>query len=457
MRRDPTPYLVVLLLTVLGAVAYLTRHPEHPVVDRLAGLPVIGPAAEWFRDTYRPAPPPAREEVGSEPETIVVDEAAPRREVVELVISEPLGGVWVRAGTGLRATPDDSSAVVEIAPHIAKMVLRERRGEWRRVSRSELGGRLVEGWVRAGELAEPSPDELWEAAPVVPLAAFEIEEGVLAEAREAMGDAARALPCGPFRLFTDVAGPVVDSCPRLAGQLDRIYAARTGLEPVGEARETILLFDAQGAYLIFRTRISPESRRDAFASPGRGFLAMAVGGKEPGHVRAMLVHELVHLLNRRFLGPALPSWIDEGLAEELGMSRIAADGTLEPGTVGGFTGGDETMVVLGGGRMHLIAVRATMRRGELPTLEELVALDRAAFQAEDRFQLHYSLSAFWVRYLLSGQPPRSSEGFRAFLAAVASGERLEGELLLARLGAGWRELEAGFRRWLGSDAAAGAA
>ncbi len=250
-------------------------------------------------------------------------------------------------------------------------------------------------------------------------------------------------------------GPIVASCARLAGQLDRLYAARTGLRPVGEARETILLFDSQGAYLIFRTRVSPESRRDAFASPGRGFVALARGDREPAHVRAILVHELVHLLNRRFLGPALPSWIDEGLAEELGMSRIAEDGTLEPGTVGGFTGGSGQHIVLGGGRMHLDAVRNTMRRGELPSFAELVALDRESFQAEDRFQLHYSLSAFWVRYLLSDRATSGGGGFRSFLAAVAAGERLEAELLLARLGTDWQDLEIGFRRWLDSAAATG--
>ena len=456
MRRgNPTLWMVLLLLTVLGSIAYLTHHPEHPVVDRLAELPGIGPAAEWFRDSYRP-PSPRSVEEAREPETVIVEESAPRREAVVRVISAPLGSVWVRAGTELRAAPEDSSDVVEVVQLLGRMTLRGRRGEWRRVARAEIEGRLVEGWVRAEELAEPSREELWEAAPVLPLAAVEAEQEVLAQARELMGEGARQLPCGPFRLLTDARGPVVDGCSRLAGRLDRIYAERTGLEPVGEARETILLFDSQSTYLVFRTRASPESVRGAFAAPGRGFVALAVGGREAGHVRAMLVHELVHLLNRRFLGPALPSWIDEGLAEELGMSRIGEDGTLEPGTLGEFGGGGGVVVVLGGGRVHLSAVRARMRRGDMPTLRELVALDRHAFQAEESYQLHYSLSAFWVRYLLRERSPMGSEGFRAFLAEVAAGERLEGELLLARLGTDWQELEVGFRRWLDSDAAAAA-
>ena len=149
----------------------------------------------------------------------------------------------------------------------------------------------------------------------------------------------------------------------------------------------------------------------------------------------MLVHELVHLLNRRFLGPALPSWLDEGLAEELAMSRIAADGTLVPGSLGRFESGSRDRALLvGGGEIHLGALRAGMRRGDLPTLEELVGLDRTGFQAEDRFQIHYALSAFWVRYLLSGAAPAGADGFRSFLAAVAEGEPLDEELLLRSSG-----------------------
>ena len=58
------------------------------------------------------------------------------------------------------AAPEDSSAVVEVVQLLGKMTLRGRRGEWRRVARAELGGRLVEGWVRAEELAEPSREEV---------------------------------------------------------------------------------------------------------------------------------------------------------------------------------------------------------------------------------------------------------------------------------------------------------
>lgn len=130
------------------------------------------------------------------------------------------------------------------------------------------------------------------------------------------------------------------------------------------------------------------------------------------------------------------------------MSRIAADGTLAPGSLSRWESAIDGGRWIGGGRVELEGLRGQLRRGVLPTLEELAALDRADFQAEARFRTHYALSAFWVRYLLSGEAPGGAAGFRSFLAAVASGEPLDRELLLARLGAGWPALESGFRRWL---------
>ena len=418
MRWDPLPWLLILVLALLGGVAWLTQFPDSPVLDRLAEWPVIGPAAERFREIYRP-PPPRPAEDGPETEMIVVG-----RELVGVPppASAPLGTVWLRAGTELRAAPEPTGEVVETLPGIHTMTLLERRGEWRRVARVGLEGRVADGWVRQADLAEPTQDELWRPEPVLPLAATPPPAEILAQARELMRGDARELPCGPFLLLTDAGEPLRARCPRLAGQLDRLYAERTGLEPVGEPREAILLFAKDGAFLIFRTRISPESRRHAFAAPARGFVAIAAGDRPVEQVQATLVHELVHLLNRRYLGPALPSWLDEGLAEDLAMSRIGADGTLVPGSLGSWEvpGTSGSAGLLGGGQVVLDRLRAGMRRGELETFERLVGLDRAAFQAERAYRTHYALSAFWVRYLLSGESAAGREGFRAFLAAVAA-------------------------------------
>ena len=455
MRRDPLVWLLVLVLVLLGGIAWLTQNPESPLLDRLVEWPGIGPAAEWFRDSYR-ARPPARD---AEPaiEYVVVprdSEGEPTGPPADET-TRTLGRAWVRAGTELREAPDSGSPVVERISSLRTMSVVEARGDWRRVSRVGLGGSLSEGWVHQTELGEPSADELRRPEPVLPLAATPPSDEVIAEARRLMDDGARELPCGPFRLLTDVRAPVVEHCPRLAGQLDSLYARRTGLEPVGTPAEAILLFRTDGAYLVFRARTSPEIRRHAFAAPARGFVAVAAGNRPVAQIRATLVHELVHLLNRRFLGPALPSWLDEGLAEEVAMSRIAEDGTVAPATLSRWEMGPEAARRVGGGEIALGALRTRMRRGDLPTLEALVRFDRAAFQAEERLETHYSLSAFWVRYLLGPGSPGGERGFRSFLAAVAAGEPLEEDLLLGSLGSTWPELETGFRRWLDSDAATG--
>ncbi len=458
MRRDLLPWLLVLFLALPGGLAGLTRYPESPVLDRLAEWPATGPAAEWFRDTYRAVPAPTAD--GEPPiELVVVGREDPQRATGDpapvVVTVAPMGRVWVRAGTRLREAADPDSTVVETVTGIRTMALVERRGEWRRVSRVGIRGSLTEGWVHQAELGEPSADELWRPEPVLPLAAAPPSEEALAEARELMGEGAREVPCGPFRLVTDVEEALIEHCPRLAGQLDDLYARRTGLRPVGGAAEAILLFESHGAYLVFRTRLSPEIRRHAFAAPARGFMAVAAGGRSVEQTRATLVHELVHLLNRRFLGPALPSWLDEGLAEEFAMSRIGDDGALAPATLGRWEAGPAEARLMGGGQVMLGALRSGMRRDDLPTLETLVRLDRVGFQAEESYHTHYSLSGFWVRYLLSAEAPGGERGFRSFLAAVAAGEPLEEDLLLGSLGADWPEVETGFRRWLDSDAATG--
>ena len=448
MRRDPLPLVLVLILVVLGSVVWLMRDPDHPVLDVLTGLPVVGPAAERFREAYRPPPPRPVEEGAPAAEITVVRREPPPGAAT----SRPLGRVWVRAGTDLRRAPDAAGPVVATLSGLRRMQVRERRGDWRRVSQVGLEGSLLEGWVRQADLAEPSREELWQADPVLPLAAATPAEEVLAQARELMAEGARELPCGPFRLLTDVEGPVVSSCARLAGQLDGLYAERTGLQPVGEAAEAILLFRRFGAYALFRTRISPDSRRHAFAAPARGFVALAAQGRPTAQVRASLVHELVHLLNRRYLGPALPSWLDEGLAEELAMSHIAEDGTLDPDSLGRWQTQSGSLQMMGGGQVVMEALLVDMRRGDLPTLERLVRFGRSEFQADESYQAHYSLSALWVRYLLSGGPAEERRGFRAFLAAVAAGEPLDEGLLRGHLGAGWRDLESGFRLWLEAGA-----
>jgi hypothetical protein len=77
-------------------------------------------------------------------------------------------------------------------------------------------------------------------------------------------------------------------------------------------------------------------------------------------------------------------------------------------------------------------------------VEELLRMERAPFLAGEG-ELHYALSALWVRYLLDGG---LAAPFRAWLAAVAAGGDAGPEALRSHLGRDWTRLEQGFRAWL---------
>ncbi len=452
MRRDPLPWLLFLGLALLGGLAWLTAHPEGPALDRMVEWPWIGPAAARFRDLYRPPPAAAEPEV----EYVRVRPAAPgspalaeRTTAGPRAVADAGPTILVGPGTRLYAEPARESEAREVTRSYANLAVRERRGAWYRVARA---GRQVdsgETWVHEADVSERAGERFWQADPVLPLPASPPAVELLAAARELMADGGRETACGPYRLLTDAPiAELPESCARLASSLDRVYAERYGLEPAGAPAEAILIFRGYGAFLIFRSRAAPEVRHHAFAAPARGLVALTAQGRMPGQLEATLAHELVHLLNRRFLGPALPPWLDEGLASDLAFSARGGDGALLPGSLGGWQSDAGGRVRLhGGGRGALLRLQRRLAAGRLPDIVELLRLDQATFRSDA--ELHYALAAFWLRYLLSGEEPSLAAGLRSFLAAVAAGEPIDDELLLGRLGRGWPELEAGFRGWIG--------
>ena len=162
MRGNLAPLLLLLLLVVLGAAAWLTQDPDHPAWDGLSGLPAIGPAVARLREGYRPAPaaPPAP---SREPEVEYIYLGGRRPDgLIDLtrppVTASPLGSVWVRPGVELRDSPGGGGVVVERTTGLRRMTLLEKRGPWRRVSRAGLDDLVVQGWVSQADLTEPSPE-----------------------------------------------------------------------------------------------------------------------------------------------------------------------------------------------------------------------------------------------------------------------------------------------------------
>lgn len=453
MRRffSADPRLVLLLvLAVLGAFAWLTRHPDSELLRRAEQWPWVGSLASGFRSAYGSAP-----KRGEPVETVSRSGAAAER-------IEAHGGVegfdrararqqvWVEPGIPVQVAPDPDSEILARTEFLGNYSLTERRGEWFRIYRYFADDRVLDGWVLLEDYEEPSTERLQRPDPVLPLAAVPPDAKKLRRARSIMVNGGVEVPCGPYTLFTDVEGdPIVEVCGPLASQLEEVYRERYGLIPVSGPAEAIFLFRSQASYEAF---ISDDERipaeKGGHAAPARGYLALHSEALPREVVTSTLLHELTHLLSRRALGPALPPWLSEGLADDLAESRLAETGRLVPGELSAYSLGSDTVVHHFGGVTSAARLIEALDDTGLPELRELVQMGSQEFHEAPMEALHYALSSFWVRYLLSGDPGSEPDGFRAYLEAVASGERVTPDLLIEHLAGDWAELEAEFRAWL---------
>lgn len=185
----------------------------------------------------------------------------------------------------------------------------------------------------------------------------------------------------------------------------------------------------------------------------------------PHEVEDAFVHELIHDVSRRALGPALPPWLAEGLADELAQSRWNEEGKWLPNTWSGeerlverrrerieTEEGERTRIeeryAVTGGRAALLAAQEAAAEGRLPTLEALTRMERPEFVG-DAVDVHYAESFLLIRYLLA--EPRHAPRLRAFLAAVAAGAPADAGTLRRHLGVSWDELDTAFRSWVAAQ------
>lgn len=462
MRRElPTAVLIVLALALVGGAAWLTRHPDSAWLERAEGWPVVGRLAAGFRRAYlgEPAGEPGRAGGGGEGSRTVVLPAPPPAEESEATAepAEPgpplpageAGTIWAAPGDLVRARPAAGAAVVaEIADYRALLRL-ESRGDWHRV---RVGGR--EGWLERRLPGPGEPPLPADTVPPRPLPGRRPDPERLAAAEALLGPAALASRLGPYPLLTDLPPARRGQLARLdrvAAAVEPAYRARYDRRPEGEPAETVVLFAEESGYRVFQRRDAALAGLASSGHTGYGLVALYDGGRRGDAIAATLIHELVHLLNRRGLGPALPPWLDEGLAVDLGLSEIGADGGLVPGRLGGAVVEDASRIELAGAPAALHNLRGAFERGELGPLDRLLALDWEGFVVSERIELHYAAAGFFFRYLLD---PVSGLGddTRGFFAAVAAGGPADAEALRARLGRSWPELEAGLRAWVVSHA-----
>ncbi len=447
MRRLIANALLLALLALLVLGAWLTRHPEAGILTRARELPVVGEWAGRFQDLYRPPAPPAP--LDEPPEIVFVDrhgqaldDAHPRNVEPDLVLgARP--SVWVGEGTLLREQPRPGAAEIARTGGIANLRVYERRGDWFQVRH---GGRL--GWVYLEGYEESAEPPLGsDPRPPTPLPAQPPDPERLALARELLGDRAAVGRIGAYETLSGPTDPaLLPFLDRLVGPLEAVYRERYGVVPVGEPRGAIVLFDRRADFAAYQEREESLHGLRVSGVAGGGVVAIDAEGRLREEIAATVVHELTHLLNRRALGPALPVWLEEGLADDLAHAEVDPDGALRLERLGGVTLRRPDGWEWRGALASAIALRRALDAGRLLPLADLLTLEWPDFVAPDSDQLNYAQASFWVRYLLAD--PAQASAFRGFLAGVAAGGPVEPEELRHRLGEEWATLDGGFARWI---------
>ncbi len=408
---------------------------EHvPIVG-----PVIGRLQEAFAEAVAPETPEASVPAVDDPEPIVIYRTADgetMRVPFDFLYEprEPRPYFWVSAGTALRREPElDAELVVEFEA-MTNLFVDERRGDWVRVRH-----RGVEGWV-----LEPTRGSTGflgtRPEPVLPLPAARPAAADIDRAVAVMSAPPERVDLAGYSLLSDAdTSALVDRCAVPLENLDDLFRDRMGLEPVGEAAEALLIFDWKASYEAFAHPTFPAQGGHA----GRGYAATWVQGRSVGEVCGTLIHEAAHLTSRRTIGPALPPWLGEGIAEYAEWTLVAEPSSRP-------RSGNSPV-------------------GRFPGLESLVSLDVEAFRADSGAE-RYAAAGYWVTYLLDGS--ELADGFRSFLSYLALGgpwaegasgtgdldavpEAVRetpdlGDDLVHHLGQDVRLIDAGFRAWLWS-------
>ena len=369
--------MAAVLILVLG-VAWISRNTDSPIVEAAESWPIVGGWAKSLRDRYRP------------PES-VVEEAAPEPE--DVIIERPNVGLF--------------EADIEAF--------------W-----ASLGGDPPLG-------SDPAPPR--------PLPGRRADPERLDAVLEAFsrGYAKRAL--GPYVLFSDVEDDsLIVRLDRLAAGLEESYERRFGLAPIGEAAATLLLFESELEYRSSQSTMGRIRHLHSEGYTGFGLAATYVGDRQSSEVTMTVLHELAHLLSRRALGPALPPWLDEGIADDLAYSVVNESGRLLPGTISGMRMETVDGYELRGGLASLKISAEDTGREVLPGLLDLSWSEFAILEPVGH---NYARAAFLVRCMLADRcGAASAAAFRNYLSGISEGAAAGPEALRSELDRSWPQVEA---------------
>lgn len=456
MRRVLAIIAWLCVAGLTAGTAWLIRHPESPILDPVVDWPWIGLVVEDLR--HKPGPDPfAIPDEGEGGEIVESEPSSPRRlsprrpsaspgpDIQFPADLEPEGveRVIVRPGFALRAEPRFAAPPVAALRNVSILKVIERSPGWVKVAYGDAAG-----WVPDPKWSGSEPPLGSDPDPVLPVTGRPPDPERLALARGRLAAPEIGGRLGPYLVYTDVRNPErLAFLDRVAGSLEAVYRTRYGVDPVGEPAEVVILFDREADYRAFLDEDAELAGLPATGHTALGIVALWDADRSEAEVGATFVHELAHLLTRRAIGPALPSWIDEGIADDLSQSRIDPSGRLVPGTLGGVTIQAGQRIEMHGARAALQNLIEASDTGTLRPLPELLGLEWRDF-VRQRGEQNYAQSSFFIRYMLQGEQGTLASGFRSFLSEVAAGKTPEPERLREKLGRSWPTLDAGFRLWL---------
>ncbi|MEO1083815.1 MAG: hypothetical protein AAFY88_06200, partial [Acidobacteriota bacterium] len=412
MRQYAPFVLVILVLSILAGVAWLSHHPHSAAVRWGEWLPVVGPYLTEFRRAHMPRKEPVRVTPSAPKPLRLVD--FPKVDTRPPWTGEP-EHLWVLDGTQIVSAPRPGATPTWRLDAITHLALLGRRGDWFRVWHH---GR--EGWVHLPDYDEDAPPLGSEPDPVLPLVPREPDPDRLARALALLGDEVQEFKWAGYRVYTDVwDADLLARMARVLLSLEPVYRERYGVELLGPIR---------GAVVIYQRQEDLEELQHAEGLAGLpatghaagGVAALGVGSRPKHEVISTLIHEVAHLMHRRALGPALPPWLDEGLSDELANLYVAADGTLSAAGWSGKRVEEFDRVTYEGAPASLRVSVRTVHSGQSPPLPRLLSYDWRQFVVSSDSRLHYDLSAFFLRFLLD--EPRRAAALRTFLGATAKGE-----------------------------------
>jgi len=196
---------------------------------------------------------------------------------------------------------------------------------------------------------------------------------------------------GPFLCHADFSlaqqQPLLDELSLLRQDLQSILGA-----PASDEAVHLFLFEARPTYQAYIKQYFPRVpyRRALFIKArGPGMVFAFQGPDFDVDVR----HECTHALLHAWLVD-VPLWLDEGLAEYFEAARDKRSGT----------------------NPHHAVVRAMVRGGQLPRLDELEAIDTLEGLGRDEYRVAWA----WVHFMLHG-PREAHDELARYLADLEAG------------------------------------